>query len=80
VLDGCGIQAKGLLTEVSYYENQKTRRITYSMHVVTPRSTPLKVAIKEGVDPSLYRDKVGQVIGFKFVVRENKFGTFFEEV
>ncbi len=79
LLDGCAIQVKGLLTEVSFYENPNTRKVTHSMHLVTPGSSPLKIAIKSGVDPLTYRGRVGQVVAVKINVRESKFGTFFDE-
>ncbi|MCP4345289.1 MAG: hypothetical protein GY795_07160 [Desulfobacterales bacterium] len=75
VLDGCSIQIKGLVTEVSDYE--KNGKYTYSAHIVSPGSSPVKIKILG--DPTLYRAKIGSVVDMKITIRENKFGVFFEE-
>lgn len=75
ILDGCAIKLRGLVTEVSSYE--KNGQYTYSAHLITPGSSPVK--IKVNGDPSLYRARIGSVMDMRITIRENKFGVFFEE-
>lgn len=80
VLDGCGIRVKGLISEISHYHSDKNDRHYYSMILVVPDCTPLKVNIKKGSDPSEYREKVGTTYTCAVSLRQTQFGTFLEEI
>lgn len=79
LLEGCAIRAKGLISEVQHYEN-KDKKHYYSFILIIPGSSPLKIGIKAGGDPSEYRDKIGSPYTCNISVRETKFGFFFEEL
>jgi len=80
LLEGCGLKVKGLISEVQHSTSKDGNKHYYSFVLIVPGSSPLRVGIKEGADPSLYREKVGTQYPCNLSVRQTQYGIFFDEV
>jgi hypothetical protein len=79
LMDKLGLKVQGLVSEVSSYPDKKTGLFKYSVHLFIPGNALMKVSLKEGSDPQVFMNKIGQPVSMKLSSREWNGNTFFSE-